>query len=41
MDNPKTVENYFPDNNWEVKLIAAIYLIHLYSVFPEYLLISK
>lgn len=26
---------------WEVNCIEVIYLIHLYSVFPEFLLISK
>jgi hypothetical protein len=36
-----TIEGYFPAGNWEVNLIEGIYLIHLYSVFPEFLLISK
>lgn len=40
-DHPQTVENYFPTNNWEVKIIASIYLVHLLSAFPEFLLISK
>jgi hypothetical protein len=36
-----TIEEYFPQGKWEVNLIEAIYLVHLYSVFPEFLLISK
>lgn len=39
--DPQTVEDFFPIGDWEVRTIAGIYLIHLYSVFPEYLLISK
>lgn len=40
-DPQNTIENYFTPGKWEVNVIEAIYLIHLYSVFPEFLLISK
>lgn len=36
-----TIEDYFGVGAWEVNVVEAIYLLHLYSVFPEFLLISK
>ncbi len=40
-DGQRTIEGYFGIGTWEVNCIEIIYLIHLYSVFPEFLLISK
>jgi hypothetical protein len=40
-DGQKTIEGYFGVGTWEVSSIEVIYLLHLYSVFPEFLLISK
>jgi hypothetical protein len=40
-DGQRTIEGYFGLGTWEVNCIELIYLIHLYSVFPEFLLISK
>jgi amino acid permease len=37
----RTIEGYFEAGAWQVKAIEVIYLVHLYSVFPEFLLISK
>jgi hypothetical protein len=39
--NQTTIEDYFSQGAWEVKIIEAIYLVHLYSVFPEFMIISK
>lgn len=38
---PQTIEDYFANKQWEVILVEVIYLIHLYSAFPEFLLIAK
>ena len=36
-----TIEDYFGDKEWEVITLEIIYLIHLYSAFPEFLLVAK
>lgn len=33
-DHQDTIEDYFRPGKWEVNIIEAIYLVHLYSVFP-------
>ena len=40
--NPKgdTIEAFF-SGEWEVKVLKGIYVVHLYSVFPEYLFVCK
>ncbi len=40
-DKPETITEYFGVDEWQVVLVQIIYLIHLYSAFPEFLLISK
>jgi hypothetical protein len=30
----QTIEGFFNSNQWQVKVLEGIYLIHLYSVFP-------
>lgn len=37
----ETIESYFPTGEWPVILIQTIYLIHLYSVFPQFVLTAK
>ncbi len=39
--NPQTVMEYFYANNWQPFVIEAIYLFHLYTVWPERTFINK
>lgn len=38
---PQTIEDYFKVGNTELRIIEIIYLVHLYSCLPEFVLISK
>ena len=37
----ETIESFFLAGEWPVILIQTIYLIHLYSVFPQFVLAAK
>lgn len=37
----ETIEGFFLQGEWQLKLIQIVYLLHLYSVFPQYLLAGK
>lgn len=41
VDDAQTIEQYFNYRDPPVMALAAIYLIHLYSALPEYLMIGK
>lgn len=40
-NDPQTIEDYFKVGNIELRVIESIYLVHLYSCLPEFVLISK
>jgi hypothetical protein len=37
----ETVEEYFANNEWEIYLLRAIYIVNIVTVFPEFVSISK
>ena len=39
--SPQTIEDFFKVGNIELRIIESIYLVHLYSCLPEFVLISK
>ena len=38
-EDPQTVEEYFPREGWEVRLIEAAFALHMLTACPEYTLI--
>jgi hypothetical protein len=39
--NPQIISNFFAPGQWQVSLIQAVYMLHLLSVFPNFLILSK
>lgn len=41
VDDPETIEEYFPKNSWQVQLIQIIFFLHLITVSPEFCTVIK
>jgi hypothetical protein len=38
---PETIEDYFESGGWQVGVIEVLYVVHLFSAFPNFTIISK
>ena len=39
--HPQTISDYFIPGQWEVTTIEVIYLIHMFTVFPIFIIVAK
>lgn len=39
--NPETINEFFKPGEWQNSLIEVVYMIHMISAFPNFLIISK
>jgi cellobiose-specific phosphotransferase system component IIC len=38
---PETINDFFRTGQWQSSLLNAVYMIHMISAFPNFLIISK